>query len=451
MKPNEHNQTGNRTIKLTAQQLKFILPLLLMLLVVVILMLLFYFSQHTSTSVIKEHVWKVNVVKAKSGRHAPDLTLYGQVESYKLTTLESAITADVIKVPARAGNFVKQNDLLIQLDDRETKIEYKQRKGELDDLKAQIESEHIRYGSDKEGLLHQEKLVELQQSEVTRLQYLFKRKVSSASLLDKARLTLRERSIKLTEHKLKLSNHKHRLAQLQARLLKAEAKLEQAALDLERTKITAPFTGRITKVYIAVGNRAQKAEKLLQMFATDAIEVRAQIPTPYLRVIKNSLITNKKLNAKALVDHQWLILKLDRLAGVIESGQGGVDAIFSILNDGKGLAQGRVIELKLQLPALKEVFPVPPAAIYNGKFLYIVKDHRLISLPIQQMGQYTDKTGRPFVLVHSAPTDNNNTTKPNTNHHAGLTTGDLIVTTHLPSARTGLKVSTTVDREYSER
>ncbi len=64
------------------------------------------------------------------------------------------------------------------------------------------------------------------------------------------------------------------LASAQAAVRAAEAELAAAQLDLERTKITAPFDGRISEKFVDAGQYVVPGARLARMYATEFMEVR---------------------------------------------------------------------------------------------------------------------------------------------------------------------------------
>ena len=59
-----------------------------------------------------------------------------------------------------------------------------------------------------------------------------------------------------------------------ARLASAEAALAKAKLNLERTKIVAPFDGRLINSFVDIGQVVSNNSQLAEVYATDYVEVR---------------------------------------------------------------------------------------------------------------------------------------------------------------------------------
>ncbi|MEH6607543.1 MAG: efflux RND transporter periplasmic adaptor subunit [Pseudomonadales bacterium] len=64
------------------------------------------------------------------------------------------------------------------------------------------------------------------------------------------------------------------VASAQAKLLAAEGDERRAQLNLSRTKISAPYAGRIRETYVDVGQYVTPGTKIARVYATDKVEVR---------------------------------------------------------------------------------------------------------------------------------------------------------------------------------
>jgi len=198
--------------------------------------------------------------------------------------------------------------------------------------------------------------------------------------------------------------------------------LQFAELDLERTKILAPFDGRILSVDTATGNRVRNGDLVVKLYNTQSLEVRSQIPARYLPMMQTG---NSRGALTANISHQGktYALKLDRLSAEASASQGGIDAFFS-LRGGQQIEVGRNLQVKINLPTQKNVAALPPLAIYGQNRIYRIVDQRLEALSIKRVGDWTSPSGEQLTLVRSSE----------------LRSGDQVMTTQLPNAVTGLLV-----------
>ncbi len=202
--------------------------------------------------------------------------------------------------------------------------------------------------------------------------------------------------------------------------------LDQARLDLERTSITAPFDSRIANINVSVNDRVQVNGPLLSLYSIDDLEVRAQIPSRYLAIIRNSLdhSPGKPLSATAVVDGTPVTLSLARLAGQVNTGRGGIDGLFEVVEGNQVLELGRPIELLLQLPPVTGVYSVPAQALFGSNRIYLIKNERLEGVNVERLGEWQDQQGKSFILVRSPD----------------IKDGEILMSAQLPNAIPGLKV-----------
>jgi RND family efflux transporter MFP subunit len=358
---------------------------------------------------------------------APQITLYGKVETPRYSQLTAAITADVVNVRVKNGDLVRQGQVLVELDNSDNTLLLRQREAELAEIKALIKSENARFENDKNALQHDKQLLELTRQEYQRAQSLERNKLSTQANIDAANQAVLKQRLALESRELAVADHTARLAQLQARLSKAQALRDLSKLDIARGKITAPYTGKITAVKVAQGDRARAGNTLIELYDYNALEIRAQIPIQYLNDVQQSITDSSFQSAYAqaytLFNKRKIPLQLDRLAGEISQGSGGQDCFFTIEAESKTLPLGRTLEIKLSLPPIDNAIAVPRSAVYGSNRLYRYEDGRMVSHTVQRLGEYHDNQ-QNLLLIKD----------PN------LTQGQQIVVTQLPNAIEGLKV-----------
>ena len=403
---------------------RWLLPIMILLVAVAIVMVLKATKPTAPSKPVQEKVWTVRVIDAEFGSYAPRLSLYGRIESPASSTLSSSVTADVQSRYIAEGELAEAGQLLLQLDNRDATLLLTQRQADVDRTEAQIAAEKIRYQADLRALQIEKELVTISQRTLERYKNLSSRQVASQNQLDDARRTRQQQALSLNTRQQAINDHPNRLAQLQAQLQQATALRDSAALDLERTRIIAPFPGRIASISVAAGDRVRSGDKLLSIYNTEALEVRAQIPSRFLPLIRQQLAADKTIQAVAALDNQPLQLTLDRLAAAVDGGRVGVDGLFRIAESDYQGEPGRAISLDLHLPEQPQLIALPPQAIFGTDRVYIVKENRLQSRAVKRIGDSLDNSGKPRVLVRSSD----------------INTGEQILATQLPNAVSGLLV-----------
>ncbi len=421
---NPDQKTINRNVLI-----KRFLPLIIIALTVLIIFVLMVSRSTPPKKPQVEKAWAVSTEVASRDLINPQLELLGSVESTYTSQLSAAITADVKHVPIREGAYVTKGQLLVELDDIEAQLDLQQKKANIEELAASITSENNRYKSDLAALKNEQALLEIAERSVGRQQKLEKSRLTSQEQIDTA-LNKRElQSLSVNNRQLSIADHTSRLQQLNAKLLRAQTEVSNAELNLSRTHVVAPYDGQIIQVNVSPGDRVRLGEHIVELYDSEQIEVRAQIPNRSVSLIRKALLNTKPdnketLKASVTIYGQNIPFTLDRLSGKANSGAGGVDGLFKSLSENSPLIPGNSVKLIVDLPIIENTITTPLSALYGTNRIYTIKDERLVSMLVSVEGSYITKAGKQRLILKT-----------------NIAAGKSIVTTQLPNAINGLKVS----------
>lgn len=374
---------------------------------------------------VQERVWRVEAQPVTPQPLAPELLLYGRVETPELLRATASAEARVAEVRVRDGNRVREGDLLLRLDERDFRPRIAQAQAEVADLEAQIESEKNQRESDRLALEQERRLLELARQAVARQERLKSQRVGAEQALDDAKQAEAQQALVVSNREMRIADHPSRLRALEARLARAQARLEELQLEFERATVRAPFDGIVTAVEVTEGDQAADGAPLVSLYALDGLEVRARIPAPYQSELTMALARGEPLPASAALGGaggERIALRLARLAG--EADPSGVEALFAIDGDPARLRLGQLLTVHLQRPEQPDAVAVPFEAVYGGERVYVVEDGRMRGVAIENLGEQQDADGGQRLLVRSPE----------------LEAGDQLVTTHMPNALEGLRV-----------
>lgn len=367
-----------------------------------------------------EKAWPVQVAAVQLAPRTPSLTLFGRIESPRLARLSAAVQADVLRMRAVEGELVDAGAVLVVLDPRDARLALRQREAEVADIRAQIALERERNHQDRASLGKERELMELARREVGRAEDLAKRGLDSRSRRDQARERAARQELAVLARESTVRGHESRLARLEAQLIRAATARDRAALDVERTRVTAPFHGRIAEVFAAQGDRVRTGDRLLSVFDVSRLEVRAQIPSRHLAQVEES----RGRGGYFEVGDRRYAATLSRLGGRILPGRGGIDALFRIDGTGQDLRIGRTVELTFDLAPHPDAVWLPFEALYGADRVFRVRENRLAGVRVQRIGEARGADRREGVLVTSPE----------------LASGDRIVVNQLANAVEGLRV-----------
>jgi len=372
----------------------------------------------------REKAWAIVTQRVEYKTLSPNLRLFGRTESPRTARLSAGIDADVVEVFVLEGERVTAAKELVRLDDRDARLMLNQYEAEISEVSAQIELERKKHENDLKALTHEREVLALARKEVERARKLANTNVGSLAQLDASQQAVERQILAADTRELTIRQHASVLAQLESRVSRAESFRDRSRLDLQRTRVVAPFNGRTTSVFVTTGDRVKSGDPLVSVYDTSALEIRAQVPTRYLPIVRQSLVENSPLSARTRIDGFGVSAILDRITGEVRAGSGGADALFRIRDGSPWLPVGRTVDLIVELPAVKDAVALPAEAIYGTDRVYVFDSDRMKSVRVERLGEMHGTGEQSRVLVRGP----------------GLEPGTPIIITHLPNAIDGLRV-----------
>lgn len=367
---------------------------------------------------IEEKAAAVSVMQAQPQSLPPMLRLYGELETPSATQLASRLTADVRAVPVVEGDDVSKGQLLVRLDDADMQLRHRR-------AQADLAAERARHQADLKALEQEKQLLALARKAADRAQQLYDENLTSESVVDEAQERVQSRQLAVTQRELAIAQHDSRQAQIRANL-------DEAELNLSRTRIRAPFAGRVSAVLVAPGDAVNPGQPLVAIYDPSKLEIRAAIPSDWLPRIQATLNSDDKAKATVTTSAASYPASLHRLSGRTQSGN--IDGFFRLNNSQAQLRSGQTVTVWLSLPVENNVVPVPPAALYGRNRLYLFDDGRMRGIDVQRLGEWRNEAGESFVLVR----------------HPELTPETTIVISQVANPLDGLKLKTLNGTEQSD-
>jgi len=347
----------------------------------------------------------VPIVEVSQIRWADDglpVVASGFVQPLAQIRLSAQVGGEVISVASNlvSGGLFKEGDELVRLDPRTYEAAKQRARGDLAAAEAEIEF----FGLQVQKF---EKLVAEESAAQTRL--------------DEA-ISSRDR--------------------VAGKLVSLRAQVSSAELDLERTRIVAPFSGRVLAVDVDVGAVVEPGRELAKVFANEFLEVVVGLSDDDVRLIPGIWSLNQvEVQPKVRVQvefagqlYEWPGF-LHRVEAALDDGSRTVNAAIRIPNPdnpGKPLAQelteaksppllvgmyaNAIIEGRFTDP----VAAVPKAALRDGESIWVLDgEDGLRVVPVQVLRILDEE-----VLMRAD----------------GITSTTRVVTTNLLSATDGMKV-----------
>lgn len=341
---------------------------------------------------------RVNVIEARSSEVAVTVPSQGTVQPRTQTNLVAEVSGRVESIsPALyAGGFFKKGEILARVDPTDYQAALASARSRLAEARLAYE---------------QEKAAAAQAAEDWQ---------AVGNDESPSALTLRQ----------------PQLERARANLEAAQAAVDTAARDLRRTRVTAPYDGRVREKFIDIGQfLSARQSQIAQIFSIDAAEVPLQITlseTRYLDLPEAypdasdtskppSVTIEAKYGGRA---YQW--------SGVIDRSEGTVDPQTRLLTviarvedpyrsdgDKPPLKIGTFVTAEIHGKTLENAFVIPRKALRENDTVYLVNRER--RLEIRSVDVYQTTAEQAII-------------------GGGLSEGDLVCVTSLQFVVDGMEV-----------
>ncbi len=229
---------------------------------------------------------------------------------------------------------------------------------------------------------------------------------------------------------------KPQLNAVKARLASAEAALSKAQLGLDRTRVLAPFSGRVLSKTIDLGQVTSVNAQIAEVYATDYIEIRLPIrdsdlmfvdlPESYRGVGETKVNTTVRVYSSLANSNTPWIGEVVRTESAIDSESRQLHVVAQI-DDPYGktaigrtpLKIGEYVTAEIEGKKIPNAVVIPSSTIYQDTYVYIVNQGIIERRDIDIL--WRSKTE---ALIGS-----------------GLKNGDRLVTTTLGQVASGTRVS----------
>ncbi len=378
--------------------------------------------RHDPTAV-EEKAWPVSTMMPQVQTLSPQLALYGRVESPHHAHLSAAVEAHVATLHVAEGEQVQAGQLLISLDDADQQLLLAQAEAALMEAQADLDSLARELESDRAVLAHMQELYELTEARATRLRKLAGKNLVATEQLEDTLRDVARQGIELARQQARVDQQPQQQQRVAAAVDRARAERDTRQLAVTRTRITAPFNGRIADLAVAPGDRVERGRVLVEMFDTGALQVRVAIPADSVAQFKAAVAAGRAVNAR--LDHSEATWPLRQLAAAVARGRSGLDALFEIPAGSDSPELGRAVALRIDLPARDDLVAVPVQSVYDNARIYAVNGERLQAIEVTPAGQRLAIDGSVEILLPAAD----------------LPQGKALLASDLPVASDGLRVA----------
>lgn len=186
---------------------------------------------------------------------------------------------------------------------------------------------------------------------------------------------------------------KPQMLEAEARLKSAKADLSEARLGLERTELKAPFTGRVVRKHVDVGQVISAGLKAADIYSTESLEVRLPLTDAQVALLDLPFTANPDRGDMPSVhlqatfagrERDWAA-RIVRTEGMIDAKSRVVYAVASVdpapinvADDYVPLTVGMFVEARIDGRYFDKVVSIPREAVrQDGTVLVVGTNNRL--------------------------------------------------------------------------
>jgi len=188
----------------------------------------------------------------------------------RIVPISAKVPGTVTRVLVNDNQFVKQGDLIVELDDRDYRVKVTQTEAGVGMAENETGGEYQKVEGARAGLQSARATYDQAVLDLTRGEALFSREVIPKEQLDRLKTAKRVADSKLKEaaEALKRAQAEAGLSVRdgnKARILQRRAQMDEAKLQLSYTKVFAPRDGYITRKSIEPGTNIQAGQSLMAL------------------------------------------------------------------------------------------------------------------------------------------------------------------------------------------
>gem|GEM_PF-2471708 len=244
-----------------------------------------------------EKIFPVEVAEIKSLSNIEKIELPGTVIPWAITSLAAEIDGRVDKIYVNEGEFIKKDDLLIQLRTQPlelglelAKAEKKRIYNRLEELLAGTRVEVL--AASQASVRQAHARLQLTWNEFKRTKKLYEEGVLSVNDYDNAKALAQEARAQFDGKKSQWEEFKagpriETIKQEKASLAAAVARIQIIEDQIDRAGIRAPFDGFVSKKDTEVGQWLEKGDPGLTIVVINPVKIEVNLPQYYFDRIQN--------------------------------------------------------------------------------------------------------------------------------------------------------------------
>ncbi len=325
----------------------------------------------------------VKIATVESRTLPVEVKSVGRVEPYSTVTMKSQITGVLQQVHFEEGQFVKEGDVLFEIDPRPYEEALRQTEATLLRDRALLQQAEANVQRDRAA-------AEFSASQAARIRKLVAEGVFAQEQLEQAEADLKSKNSSIRADEATVES-------VRAAVRSDEVGISTAKLNLSYCRISAPVSGRTGNLALKRGNLIKATDvDLVSILQIRPIYVTFAVPQGDLPEVRRRM-----LDAKLLVTAVIQDVRPDSVEGGVTFLDNAVDPATGTIrlkgtfdNTNDKLWPGQFVEVRLRLNEISGAAVVPPQAVLSGQlgdYVYVVKPDNTVEQRLVKISLRTDQ------------------------------------------------------------
>lgn len=336
-------------------------------------------AQEPSSFPQRERVFAVNVITLEPQTIAPQMVVFGELQSQRTLDLRSPVGGTLLAadVALTEGVVVKKGQLIAQIDPFEAQSALDRVRADLQDAQAELRDAERNVGLAQDELTAAQAQAALRAGALARQRDLQTRGVGTTAAVEDAELAASSADTAVLSRRQSLAQAEARFDQAQTRLARSQISLSEAERTLEDTRIIADFDGVLSDISVSSGGRVTPNERIAQLVDPNALEVSFRVSTSqYARLLnENGTLLQSALTVGLDVSGVDITASgaITRESAAVGEGQTG-RLLFATLDATAGFRPGDFVTVRIEEPILENVARVPATAVAADQTVLVLGD-----------------------------------------------------------------------------
>lgn len=309
----------------------------------------------------------VKVDVAKIGELVISLKSPGEAVTNRMVTVKSEVSGIIEKLNVEEGQHVKEGDVLMELDDRQFRLELERAQADRLSKLSELLLEKQFEGSE----------TSLDQSEMDNIQKAKQEYEKVQDLYSKGLISDSEYQDAYRQYELALiqsGEKKDEIRSASKGLTQAEIAVKTAQMNLEKTKILAPFSGIITDIQVSPQEHIVTGRDLFVLVNISRIQVHATVLESEIGKMKEGREVILRFSA---YPDKVFEGKVKSISPIVNPDDKTCKVIIDVANPEEEIKPGMHAEVEIAAEIHENKLLVPQEAVLDRggrKLIFVVQD-----------------------------------------------------------------------------